>query len=380
MRRGYWHFVRAMLGSGRIGWLAARAMQYAGIKLSYALGRPLSGPALGVIITNYTCNFKCRMCDMPGRGRELSGRGLKEFTTPQMLALIDGLRALGAPGIGFTGGEPLLRPDIFRLLAHSKKLGMITHLNTNAYLLDAPRASALFDCGVDSLNISLDAPDAEAHDAVRGHARAFEHVMTALAAITSERKKRGSKLRIKLVTVLDRDNIKDVRAIVDLARDSGADCVEFIPRHPFNRSLAGDGGSEPLGLAGLAALGDAINYLRTVRDIEIENSPEHLTLIHGALTCEPSPIKCYAGYNSLIVDCYGEVTPCWPWMNYGKGGANLRDFGGDVKSALLKLWRSKKYAATRREVERCEGCHFNCQAELNLLFNPASLKRKLRAR
>lgn len=359
-----------MAREGRLGWVLGRAFQYLRIKLSYTLGRPLAGPVFGILHTNYTCNFRCRMCDMPNRDKTMKDRGLVEFSTEQMKSLLDDFNALGTPGISFTGGEPLLRHDIFELLGHSKKLGMITHLNTNGFLLEGSRIEAMFNSKVDSLNISLDGASPATHDTRRGCPGAFDRVVTALSDIVSERQRRGATLRIKIVTVLDEDNLDEVPAIVELVRSLGADCLEFIPRQEF--SSKPERKNQP-NAGTLEKLRFAVSYIRGVGGIVVENSPEHLGLFESSFKGEPSPLRCYAGYNSLGADCYGEVFPCVPWMNWGRSCGNVRNQAG----GLAGLWRSQAYKETRSQVAQCRACYLNCQSELNLLFNSRGLRKQL---
>lgn len=78
----------------------------------------------------------------------------------------------------------------------------------------------------------------------------------------------------------------------------------------------------------------------------------------------PSPLRCKAGYNSLVVDCYGNVFfPCVPWINWGMAT-------GSIKERTLKnLWFSDEYQTQREKTAKCRDCYLNCQTELNLLFS-----------
>jgi sulfatase maturation enzyme AslB (radical SAM superfamily) len=98
--------------------------------------------------------------------------------------------------------------------------------------------------------------------------------------------------------------------------------------------------------------------------VPIENSPRMLALFASTFRGELSPLSCHAGYNSLVVDCYGRIFPCVPYVNWD------RPVGDLAKTDLPTFWRSKAYAPAREEIARCRACTLNCQAELNLLFNP----------
>jgi MoaA/NifB/PqqE/SkfB family radical SAM enzyme len=363
IRRVYLDFIRRRLAQGNIPWLLSRGKQYALIHASYLLKRPLCGPALGTLVTNYTCNYGCTMCDLKLRDRELRDKGLQELDTRGMKRVLEAFAGLGVSGVGFTGGEPLLRKDIFELLAHTKDLGMISHLNTNGFFVNDENARRIAAAGVDSVNISLDGSRADTHDGIRGVPGAFERVLKAVGRINTARKRDGVRLRLKTVTVLQERNIDEVADLVALAGDLGVDCVEFIPRQPFTTGEDRRAESDLF----LGKVDKVVDYLLGPgkKAVPIENSPSHVRLFRTAFSGQSSPLRCYAGYNSLAVDCYGEIYPCVPWYNWRHAAGNLRDHD------LAGFWYSKEYDGVRREIRSCRKCTLNCQAELNLLFDGA---------
>ena len=367
IRRVYTDFLKEKVRQRKLGWLVARGLQYARIHASYLVKRPLCGPVLGTLVTNYTCNYGCTMCDLKLRDRELRSKGLRELDTADMQAVLEGFARLGVSGVGFTGGEPLLRKDIFELLAHTKALGMITHLNTNGFFVDDANVGRMLAAGVDSVNISLDGACAATHDAIRGVPGAFDRVIEAVGRITAARKRAKSSLRLKTVAVLQERNINEVEDLVNLAGKLGVDCIEFIPRQPFT---SGEG-PVSADAAMLAAVDRVTEYLLRPepKPVRIENSERHVRLFHGAFRGLDSPLRCYAGYNSLAVDSYGEVYPCVPWYNWRCSAGNL---GG---KDLAAFWYSKGYDSVRSEVRTCRKCTLNCQAELNILFDARGLFR-----
>jgi MoaA/NifB/PqqE/SkfB family radical SAM enzyme len=281
-----------------------------------------------------------------------------------MLSVLEGFARLGTRGIGFTGGEPLLRKDIFTLLAGAKAKGMLTHLNTNGTLVDEERARAIVGCGTDSLNISLDGATEETHDAIRGVPGAFRRTLEAVRLVDRARRRAGTPLRLKIVAVLSEDNVLEVRDFLRLGAQLGVDCVEVIPRQPFPE---GPGKGAPAGKELLARVEEAVRYLADgdALPVPIENSPRMLALFGSSFRGEPSPLACHAGYSSLAVDCHGSVFPCVPYVNWNRPVGRI-----DGGEALRAFWYSRAYGAARREVSRCRACTLNCQAELNLLFNP----------
>jgi MoaA/NifB/PqqE/SkfB family radical SAM enzyme len=269
---------------------------------------------------------------------------------------------IGTSGIGFTGGEPLLRKDIFEMLAYTKALGMISHLNTNGSLLDERNIANILEARVDSLNISLDGATAETHDKIRGHRGAFDRAVEAISRVIAVRKRKGAVVRLKTVAVLQKDNIDEAADMVQLAEDLGVDCIEFIPLQPFAVRADHQSCTDPLFLGKVDKVADYLIGPKS-KAVRIENSQTHIQLFHRSFSNAESPLTCYAGYNSLAVDCYGEIYPCVPWFNW-------RRSVGDVRSKdLTSFWYSAEYNRIREEMRSCRKCYLNCQAELNILFN-----------
>lgn len=364
IRKVYTDLIMRKLREDGPGWLLRRTRQYLLLLLSEKLHRPLCGPVLGTLMVTYRCNLRCEMCDMPGKAVDYRRQGKEEFSTEQFLQIIREFANLGIPGIGFTGGEPLLREDIFELMAETRKLGMIAHLNSNGWLLGDNEADRIIAIGVDSVNISLDGASAATHDRIRRCTGSFDRAVAALQRLVARKRQTGAKIRIKTVAVLSESNIGEVQQMLDFGAKLGIDCTELIPRQPFFAESAekANASSELM-----AAVDDLVaGLLEGNHPIPIENSPAHLRLFKNSFAGKPSPVRCSAGYNSLAVDCYGNLFPCVPWINWGKTTGTL-DSG-----TLAQVWSSAAYQQQREKTGKCRDCYLNCQTELNLLFNRAA--------
>lgn len=360
IRKVYTDLILRKLHEDGPAWLLKRCRQYLLLQLSRALHRPLCGPALGTLMVTYRCNFHCTMCDMPLKAATHQQQGEQEFSTKRFKEIIREFAALGIPGIGFTGGEPLLREDIFELMSETRRLGMIAHLNTNGWLLDDAAADRIINIGVDSVNVSLDGATAATHDRIRNAARSFDRAVQAVERIVTRKRTYGSHVRIKTVAVIDESNLDEVPQMFKLGGELGIDCIELIPRQPFAGAATGRAADPDL----QARVDSLVQWLMTEQHpVPIENSPHHLRLFRNSFAGLPSPIRCSAGYNSLAVDCYGNVFPCVPWINWGKTTGRLTEEG------LTRLWHSPEYQKERNKVAACRDCYLNCQTELNLLFD-----------
>ena len=349
-RRQYGDVVRARLVRGDLLGLASLAARWVGTALAPRLRRPLVGPALGTLLVTYRCNLRCRVCDLPARAVARRRAGDRELTTRELCRVLDDFRAIGTLGVGVTGGEPMLRDDLFDVLAHGARRGLHVHLNTDGFRMDDAAAREAVAAGVRSVNVSLDGATAAEHDAARGRAGAFDDAVRALAALRRARGDRDGP-RLTAVTVLTATNVDRVDEVARAALDAGADRVGVIPVHDF-------GQGEPAAAAERVRRG--VETLRALHHRGVlDNSLAYLDLLPRALRGEASPLRCYAPYASVVVDCYGDVFPCFPLMERKQPSGRV---------PLARLWRSRDYQRERERLAACRACLWNCHTEMNLVL------------
>ena len=136
--------------TGRYPTPAPRVRQQPGQDAGVAPGqRP--GP---VVIWNLIrrCNLTCKHCYALSADHEYSG----ELDWNEVITVMDDLKAFRVPVLILSGGEPLMRPDIFDIAQRSKSMGFYTGLSTNGTLIDAPMADRIAAMGFDYVGISLD--------------------------------------------------------------------------------------------------------------------------------------------------------------------------------------------------------------------------------
>ncbi len=126
------------------------------------------------------CNLNCVHCHTAGgepRSDELTTNEAKNLLND--LAQVENFRMMA-----FTGGEPLMRPDLFELLSFSRSLGFTNTIATNATLIDDEIAQKMKACGVVIAAVSLDGTTAETHDRIRGLPGSFEKAVQGMRALT----------------------------------------------------------------------------------------------------------------------------------------------------------------------------------------------------
>ncbi len=171
-----------------------------------------------VVVWNCTrrCNLRCVHCYSKSANREYSG----QMSTAQGLALLEDLAEFGSPVIIFSGGEPLMRKDLFELASRAVALGMRAVISTNGTGIDREVADHLRQVGLSYVGVSLDGMR-ETNDRFRGHQGAFD---LALAGI---RNCLQAGIKVGLRLTINKRNVSDIPDIFGLLRD------ENIPRICF---------------------------------------------------------------------------------------------------------------------------------------------------
>lgn len=171
-----------------------------------------------VVVWNCTrrCNLRCVHCYSQSADRAYTG----ELTTDQGLALLEDLAAFGAPVVLFSGGEPLLRPDLFTLAGRAVQLGMRAVISTNGTRIDEATAERLRAVGLSYVGVSLDGLRA-VNDRFRGARGAFDQAMTGI------RNCLAAGIKVGLRFTITKRNASEVPAIFDLLQH------ENIPRACF---------------------------------------------------------------------------------------------------------------------------------------------------
>lgn len=175
--------------------------------------RDLPGP---VVIWNLIrrCNLKCRHCYSISGDVDFPG----ELSTAEIFSVMDDLKAFRVPVLILSGGEPLLRSDIFDISRRAKALGFYVGLSSNGSLIDKSNIGRIADMGYDYLGISIDGIG-ETHDRFRGKVGCFA------ASMRGIRLAQGHGIKVGLRFTQTRDNAGELAAVLDLADAEGVDKI-----------------------------------------------------------------------------------------------------------------------------------------------------------
>jgi radical SAM protein with 4Fe4S-binding SPASM domain len=318
-----------------------------------------------VVVWNCTgrCNLRCIHC----YASDLNCDGDEQMNTSQATRFIGDLAEFGVPVILFSGGEPLLRKDIFELAEFASTKGIRIALSTNGTLIDDKTADAIQQTGFAEVGISIDGTSAT-NDHFRGKKGAY------VEALRGIRNCKARDIRVSLRLTITAHNHGEIPAIFDLIEAEGIDRVCF---YHLAYSGRGDGlrGQDVTHAQARRAL-DIIcertldMYRRGLPKevLTVGNHADGVYLYLQMLQQDPGRadkmfdlLRMNGGNNSGLrigaVDDRGNVHPDQFWLNQTLGNVMQRKFGdiwSDTSQPLLQGLRNRKKLLKGR----CSRCKF----------------------
>jgi len=289
-----------------------------------------------------------------------------DLSTAEGLALIDQIAEVGRPVLVFSGGEPLMRPDIFELAEHAKASGLLIALATNGTMIDWALASRIARVGFDRVSVSLDGADANVHDQFRGLPGAFAKSMQALRDL------RTAGVATQINCTIARHNQHQLTRVLELGQQMGVVAVHYFLLVPVGcgEQIADD---QMLSvqevedrLLEICELGQntslqikatcAPHYYRIIRQqakAEGRAQPAQMSQVnnpHGSLHSITK--GCLAGTAVCFVSHNGLVFPC----------GYLPATAGDVrKQSFGEIWRDSPVFAELRDPDKLTGKCGRCE-------------------
>ncbi len=289
------------------------------------------------------CILKCKHC----RGASADSVYQGELDASECMAFIEKLASWASPMIIFTGGEPLLRPDIWILLEKAAASGFKTALATCGGPVDPGTARRIKESGISRVSVSLDGATAGTHDAFRCVDGAFD------AALRGIRNLKAAGVEFQVNTTISRHNRAELPAIAALAADLGAtafDCFLLVPTGRGMDLAAWELSAEEYEttLEWIADLKDSLPL-----EIRVTCAPHYQRILARRGESRPAgdrgaPKGCLGGKSFVFVSHTGDVQICG---FLAKSAGNLRDFGLDLR----RIWEESDFLADIRNTDRYGG-------------------------
>lgn len=336
------------------------AWHMAGVVASRYLGRPPRHLPILLTFVTTRCNLRCRMCGVCDYS---ATDDLPELTTDEWKSVIDSAARLGTTLLSVSGGEPLLRTDVYEIIAHAHRLGMSVHMCTNGVLLTEESVRKLRESGVDTVSVSIESPVREVHEDLRG-AGTFD------AALEGIRRLRAlaPEVRIGINFTISTASYRHMAETVPFAEALGVDQIKFAPIHMnllHKRKPVEEFRELIFKPEDLNAFDMEVQRLLTaLKRSRLQTSSKSFLEGMSRLYRDPQTFRCYAGYAICAINPSGTVVPCCDM----EGALSVRD------QSLESIWRSKEFHHLRERVGRCcTACWDTTNTELSLRLAPGSV-------
>lgn len=320
-----------------------------------------------IVVWNITraCNLKCVHCyNDSGLGKVGD-----ELSTAEAKNVLDNLVEFGVPSVLFSGGEPLMRPDLFELIGYAVERGLRAVISTNGTLISADVAKQIMRHKVSYVGISLDGIG-QVNDQFRGVAGAFER------AVKGIKNCQDAGVRIGLRLTLTKRNVQDLESLFEFFEEEKIERACFYHFVPSGRgtTIAGDDLTHNQTREAVETiLAKTREYKQAGRTTDILTVDNHVDGVYVYLKLKKEdPARANEVYKLLYwngggmyssgvgigcIDFHGKVHADQFWWHYDLGDVRQRPFSeiwADTSDPLLKgLKNRRKYIKGR-----CRLCRF----------------------
>ncbi len=300
--------------------------------VAYRQDRPLgAGPYMAELDITYQCNCRCQMCQRWNDARR------NELSLDEYRILAGDLHAMGSHQISISGGEPLLRSDVFQIIESFAGRGMSVNVCTNGLLLKK-HCEEICNSGATCVTVSLDGVSAASHDKIRGIQGSYNQIEDGVKHLLKNRRTARPILRVRMT--VSNHNAREIGPFYEKWHNV-ADDVLLQPVHHCTEAFYTGLGETDL------KINPAI-LARQVADTPFANDNYIKRLISSLKASGSFPHQsCYAGVLMTRIDPWGNVYPCLE-QHVCVGSVRENDFP--------TIWNSDNYYQERRRLASNRPC------------------------
>lgn len=288
------------------------------------------------------CPLKCTHCYVDASEQEADG----VLSTQEAFTVIDQIRMTGTPVVVLSGGEPLLREDIYAIAHYGTAKGLRMVMGTSGYLIDHVTAEKLREAGIRAVAISLDSIDPAVHDSFRGLEGVWERAVQAIGHCRSE----GIAVQINMSVM--RSVISDVEDVIGLGTSLGVRDYQIFFPVPTGRAQH----IKPISSEEYEELirQILIRYRNSDVNIRPTCAPQFRRIADSLGIINPAWGRgCLAGITYCRIFANGDVTPC-PYLPVSAG--NVRE------TPFSEIWNNSGLFTALRDTGqltgKCGRCSF----------------------
>jgi len=303
------------------------------------------------------CNFACVHCRSSS---DLVAAEHPDVPLAEAKRILDDIAAFASPVVVLSGGEPLLRQDVFEISRYGDSLGLRMCLATNGSLVTAEICRDILQANIKMVSLSLDGANAASHDDFRGQAGAFAGVMRAIELF------RGHGIPFLVNSSFTKRNQAEIPQVYRLVKSLGATAwymfmivptgrgedimAELIPAHVYDEILAWHYQTEKAENELLMRPTCAPHYYRVVRQM-VKAEGERFT--PRSLQFSTGGSKgCLAGQLICLLDVDGQVLPC---SYFPLSAGSIR------RQSLRDIWENSELLQKLRDFSAYEGRCGRCE-------------------
>jgi radical SAM protein with 4Fe4S-binding SPASM domain len=268
-------------------------------------------------------------------------------STEEAFGVIDQICEIGKPIVVLSGGEPLMREDLFAIAGYGTQRGLRMVMGTSGYLLDQVMAKKLHEAGIRAVAISIDSADPSVHDEFRGTEGVWERAVSAIRFCHDE----GISVQINMSVL--RSAMRAVRDVIEVGKALGVrDYQIFFPiqtgRARLTESCSVREYEELIGQI-------LIKYRDSDLNIRPTCAPQFRRIADGlGITNTAWGRGCLAGITYCRIFANGDVTPC-PYLPVSAGNVRTTPFS--------EIWNNSRLFTALRDPDlltgKCGKCRFN---------------------
>jgi len=269
-------------------------------------------PATANLAITMRCQCNCVHCS----AAPFKEPKRRELTSDEIKSVVTQAVNMGSTLVIFVGGDPLLHKDIYNFIAHVDRNKAVPMIFTNGDLLTADNVKKLADAGLFSMNISIDSPDAEEHDRLRGLKGTWEK------AIRGGKMALDAGILVGLSTYATGERIDNgkVERLLQFAQKEGFSEVTIFDCIPSGKFLKDTD----------VILSDAEKQKVIDLALRYHNMSHPMGVVAQSIVNSPIGAGCFGAYSELYMTPYGDIAPC---------DFNPISFGNVLEKPLADIWK-----------------------------------------